>query len=348
MECFLYDERKHGNIKLDEFLKNKLNQSSYKLKKTYDNNMNYTYKYIIEVDNENNILAVMPFVLYKNKLANIIHSLPFVAYGGITCGEDNKKGIFEELLAFLNDFAINNNVVLITLCTQPFKNNDYEIYKELFNQDFERKNFYQYIDLKKDIFEEMKAKFRGNLKRNIKKCREKYNIEIKESYDLKDLKYWYDEVYVKRLTETHCAIYPYEVFETFITEINKDKLKMFYGIKEGKIIAGGLYLNQGNSIDNFMRVVDTENLHTQVGTYLDYLSIQYALENKVEFYNWQSCDEIGSSIFKYKEDWGSDIGYHYYLTKVTGDITELKKTPLDIIKKEFKGIYVLPYEEFEN
>lgn len=348
MRCFLYDEKKHGNLNLDGFLKDKLNQCSYKLKKMYDNYINYIYNYIIEIDDENNVLAVMPFVLYKNKLANIIHSLPFIAYGGVTCEEGAREERFKELLAFLNEFAIDNKVLLITLCTQPFKRDDYEIYRELFKPDFERKNFYQYIDLKKDIFIEMNAKFRGNLKRNIKKCEEKYNVEIKESYDINDLRYWYDEIYVKRLTETHCAIYPYEVFETFITEINKDKIKMIYGVKEGKIIAGGLYLNQGICVDNFMRVVATESLHTQVGTCLDYLSIQYAIENKVEFYNWQSCDEIDSSIFKYKKDWGSEVGYHYYLTKITGDITKLKKAPLDIIKKEFKGIYVLPYEEFEN
>ncbi len=348
MKCFLYDEEKHGNINLDEFFKDKLNQSNYKLKKIYENDISYIYKYIVKIDDENNILAVLPFILYKNKLANIINSLPFIAYGGITCGEYNKKELFNELLCFLDNFAKDNNVLLITLCTQPFKQNDYELYKEIFKPDYERKNFYQYIDLKKDIFEEMKAKFKGNLKRNIKKCKEKYNVQVKESYDLNDLRYWYDKVYVKRLTETHCAIYPYKVFEAFITEINKYKIKMLYGLRDGKIIAGGLYLNQGICVDNFMRVVDTESLHTQVGTYLDYLSIQYAIKNKVEFYNWQSCDEIGSSIFKYKEDWGSDIGYHYYLTKVTGDITELKNTPLSIVKKEFKGIYVMPYEELNK
>jgi hypothetical protein len=30
MKCFLYDEEKHGNINLDEFFKDKLNQSNYK------------------------------------------------------------------------------------------------------------------------------------------------------------------------------------------------------------------------------------------------------------------------------------------------------------------------------
>jgi hypothetical protein len=33
----------------------------------------------VKIDDENNILAVLPFILYKNKLANIINSLPFIA-----------------------------------------------------------------------------------------------------------------------------------------------------------------------------------------------------------------------------------------------------------------------------
>ena len=125
------------------------------------------------------------------------------------------------------------------------------------------------------------------------------------------MRYWYDNVYIKRLTETHCSIYPFEVFKVILSSISRNRIKMLYGLYEGKIVGGALYLNQGKSIDNYMRVVSTDYLHTQLGTYLDYLSIKYAIDNKVKYYNWQSCDEIGSSIFKYKEDWGSEIGYHY-------------------------------------
>lgn len=347
MKCFIYDEKKNSNYDIDKFLGNSILQVNYKLHSIYEAMKNYNYNYIVCVENDL-VVGVMPFIIYKNEFSNIINSMPLIGYGGIEAIKENKNKIFEKVIEYLNKVAEENNVNLITICTQPFKDDEYSLYKNIFKPDFERKNFYQYLDLEKDIFENMKSKFRGNLKRNIKKCIEKYNIDIVESYDLKDLEYWYENVYKKRLKETGCVIYPYKVFETFLTNIKKEKIKMLYGISEGKIIAGGLYLNQGKSMDNFMRVVDSNYFNTQVGTYMDYLSIKYSIDNKFQYYNWQSCDDIGSSIFKYKEDWGSEIGYHYYLTKVVGDIEDLKNMPIKKIKNNFSGIYVLPYEEFKN
>lgn len=325
---------------------NIINQQMYVVKNIYDNMKDFYYNYIICEDIKKNIVGVMPFILYRNKYGNIIHSMPFIGYGGISAKE-NKKEVFTSIINYLNEFAKKENVLLITICTSPFKSNEYELYKKSFKPDFERKNFYQYLDLSENIFKNMKSKFRGNLRRNVRKC-EDYGVEIFESYSKEDLLYWYNNVYVKRLTETKCSIYPYEVFDTFISKFSRDRVKMLYGKLDGKIIAGGMYFNQGISVDNFMRVVDAEYFYTQVGTMLDYYSVNYALESNVKYYNWQSCDEIGSSIYKYKEDWGSKLNYHYYITKITGDISDLKEVPIETIKQEYKGIYVMPYEMFNT
>lgn len=343
MKCFLYDFS--NNNELQCFLDNNaISQQNFLNRFIYQDIDNFNYYYIVCKENEI-IKGIMPFVLYINKLGNIIHSMPFIGYGGIATIEDDKYEAFKCIEEFLEEFSKENNVKLITICTPPFKNDYYKLYKQIFKPDFERKNFYQYLDLEEDIFKNMKSKFRGNLRRNVRKC-EHYGVNIVENNSLDYLRNWYDNVYVKRLTETACSIYPFSVFQTVIRYFSKDRFKMLYAVLEDKIIGGGLYLNQGISVDNFMRVVDSEYFYTQAGTYLDYYSIKYAMELGVEYYNWQSCDEIGSSIYKYKEDWGSKLAYHYYLTKVVGDIGVLKNTPLNIIKKEYKGIYVMPYEEF--
>lgn len=345
MKCILVEDSNVAD-EIKEFIAGEIVQKDIRLKDIYNNLKKFNYKYIACMNDEK-CVGVLPFILYKNDIANVINSMPFIGYGGISV-KDNNEEIFKAIINFLEDYAAKNNVLLTTICTEPFDNDKDELYRKYFKYDFERKNFYQYIDLEKDIFDEMKAKFRGNLKRNIRKCKEKYNVSLVESYDLNDLSYWYENVYLTRLTETGCAIYPYEVFETLIKMHEKGRVKMIYGVKDDKIVAGGLYLKQKYSVDNFMRVVSTEYLHTQIGTYLDYFSIEYAIQNNMDYYNWQSCDEIGSSIFKYKEDWGSKIGYHFYLTKITGNISKLRSTSLDIVKKEFKGIYVMPYEEFKE
>lgn len=349
IKSFLYNDtiKNSFNKEIDEFiLNNAINQQDYKMIFIYNDLKSFKYHYIVCKEKEA-ILGVMPFILYENNLGNIIHSMPFIGYGGIAAIEDKKETVFKSIIEFLEKFAEETKVKLITICTPPFNNEEYILYKDIFKPDFERKNFYQYLDLKEDVFGNMKSKFRGNLRRNVTKC-EKYGIRLIEDYSLEYLTKWYENVYVKRLTETNCAIYPFSVFETIKNYVNKDRLKMIYAVLNDKIIGGGLYLNQGISFDNFMRVVDSEYFYTQAGTAMDYYSINKAIDSGVKYYNWQSCDEIDSSIYKYKEDWGSKLDYHYYLTKIVGDISDLKKVPLNVIKTEYKGIYVMPYEAFDT
>jgi hypothetical protein len=346
MNCFLYDFKK--NERLDNFLsKHAIVQQKYYTRHIYEENDKFFYKYII-CEKHNEILGVMPFVIFQNNKGKIINSMPFIGYGGIAtdyCGEE-KREVFEKIISYLLEVAKDEDVLLTTICTALFLN-DYSLYSEFLMPDFELKNFYQYIDLSEDVFGNMKSKFRGNLRRNIEKCK-KYGVALVESDDPDNLKEWYYNVYLKRLTETKCAIYPYSVFETFLKCFSKDDIKIVYAKLNDVIIGGGIFLNQGLSFDNFMRVIDSDYFYTQAGNYIDYWSIEYAKNNAIQYYNWQSCDEIGSHIFKYKEDWGSMLGHHYYLTKVTGNLETFKNVPLEVIKKEYKGIYVMPYSEFSK
>ncbi|EDS76697.1 hypothetical protein CBC_A0399 [Clostridium botulinum C str. Eklund] len=334
--------------KLNNFIdKNCINQQSYKAHNIYNEMDKFSYKYIVCENDLGEVVGVMPFIIYDGKYGSVIHSMPFIGYGCICSLDNQKEEIVDQIICLLEKFAKDENVLLITMCIPPFQQSLCNLIKDKIKPEFEMKNFFQYMDLKQDVFGNMKAKFRGNLRRNIKKCT-RYGVELFESYSEEDLKYWYENVYLKRLMETGCSIYPYSVFKTFIQEFSKDRVKMVYAKLQDKIIAGGMYFSQGISLDNFMRVVDSEYFYTQVGTYLDYYSVMYAIENNLQYYNWESCDDIGSSIYKYKEDWGSTLDFHYYLTKVVGDISNITQVPLEDIKKEYKGIYVLPYDQFKK
>lgn len=341
MKCILVDNYNEYNLK--DIIDAEIVQKDIRLSSIYKGMEGFNYKYIACFESEK-CVGVLPFILYKNSIGNIINSMPFIGYGGISLAEGQNEITFKFMIDFLLEYAQQNEVVLTTICTQPFESEKYEFYKKYFKPDFERQNFHQYIDLTDYNLDNVKRR----IKRSVKKCTEKYDVKVIESDREEDLVYWYKNIYLERLNKTGCAIYPYSVFEGFLKNIDSKRRKMIYGIKDGEIIGGGLFLNQNKSLDNFMRVVGTPFLDTQVGTYLDYYSIKYALENNIKYYNWQSCDYIGSSIFEYKESWGSELAYHYYLTKITGDISKLKKTSLDTIKQEFKGIYVMPYEEFER
>lgn len=343
-KCQLLDKTSIPYKQIDEFIAaHAINQQSYRMAAVYSSKNDFHFNYIV-CEHFDKICGAMPFVLFEHELGNVIHSMPFLGYGGIASIPELKESVFSHILNFLIDTAKAANVLLATICMPPFQQ-EYNLYKYHFNPDFEKKNFYQYIDLSEDVLSKCNSKFRGNIKRNIRKC-ENYGVTLFESSLESDLKEWYNNIYLKRLTETGCAIYPYSLFETFISNIGNGRIKVVYAKMNDNIIGGGFFLNQGISFDNFMRVIGSDYFYTQAGNLIDYWSIDLARSLKIRYYNWQSCDGIGSTIFRYKEDWGSKLDHHYYLTKITGDITLFKKVPLEIIKNEYKGLYVMPYEEF--
>ncbi|RTQ94284.1 GNAT family N-acetyltransferase [Lysinibacillus telephonicus] len=319
-------------------------QQSIRLQSIYRNFPKMNYRYIVCTD-QSKIVGVMPFIHYTSKLSDIIHSMPFIGYGGPTV-ITNHIEVFNNLISTLEEYAILNNISLITICTSPF-DEFVESYKNILNPDFTKENFYQFIELDSHYLEQMKSKQRNNLKRNLRIANQN-NIILKESYNHKDLKFWYENVYVPRLVETNGAIYPIEVFETFRKEFGGKRVIINYAIENEKIIGAGFFIKQKKSLDNFMRVISTDKLYTQAGVLLDKWSIDFALENNFKYYNWQSADAIDSSIYNYKASWGSKTNKHYYLTKKVGDISKLLNVPLSTIKEEYKNVYVLPFEVFEK
>ncbi|MFO1444440.1 hypothetical protein KDN24_14775 [Bacillus sp. Bva_UNVM-123] len=333
------------NFQVIDFVRNfGLVQHSIELKHLYATiGEKFEFKYICCKSASNQIIGVLPFIHYHSYLGDVIHSMPFVGYGGASF-LNNDLRILKSMVDELYDFAKQSNVLLVTICTPPFIEGN--IYKNIMEPDFIYENFYQYIDLTIDPFSVMTSKNRNNLKRNLKRA-EDNGIYLNENYDKSILEFWYETIYIPRMTETNCTIYPFPVFNELRSNFGSNRVIIQYAFQNNKIIGAGFFLKQMQSLDNFMRVIGTEYMDTKAGVLLDYWSIQYARENELLYYNWQSCDKIGSPIFKYKKSWGSDLGYHYYLTKIINPINQLKKVPLNEIKKEYKGIYILPYNEFE-
>lgn len=340
MDCFVLEK---FDSKIESFLKeNGIVQQELNIKEIFKDEK-YEYKIIVCKDDEE-IIGAFPFVLFNGKYGKVINSMPIISYGGIVAkniSENLYKAIIDELIKF----SIQNDVITYTVCTIPFKN-DYKIYKKVIKPDFEFNNFFQFIDLKKDVYSNMTSKFRGNLRRNLKKS-EKFGVTLVEDYSLETLEKWYYSVYLDRMIETGCIVYPIDVFKAIMKNAKNNKSLILYAYINEELIGGGIYLNQISSLDDFMRVVNSKYFYTQVGTLMDDYAIKYAIKLEKNYFNWQSCDSIDSNIYKYKQAWGSEVGEHFYLTKIVGDIEKIRNIKLEEVKEEYKGIFVLPYSELK-
>ncbi len=319
-------------------------QHSIQMKAIYKNTQS-EFKYIICTKRNGEIVGVFPFIHYHSNLEDVIHSMPFIGYGG-GCLRNDDSQVLKSMIGKLVEYAEENRILLINICTPPFLAEcEVKQYKELFQPDFIYQNFYQYMHLKDDVLSNMTSKNRNNFKRNLR-IAEKNSVYLKEDYSEPLLLYWYNHIYIQRMMDTGGAIYPYGVFNEMRLAVGGERLIIQYAMLDETVIGAGFFLKQQKSLDNFMRVIDPNYIRTNAGVLLDYWSIKYAKKQGFTYYNWQSCDRIDSPIYKYKKAWGSQEDQHFYLTKLIRPVHHFKQIPLEEIKKEYKGIYVMPYSEF--
>lgn len=297
----------------------------------------YKYPYIPNlyvVYKDNKVIGAYPLIIYKGRYGEVAYSLPYYSYGGYV--GDNK--VYEYALRDLKA----RGVYTLSNCLHPFYKYD-GFTKEQNITHLNMDKFFQYIDFNDGHYlEQMNSKQRNNLKRNLKIANAN-NIVLKKSYDIKDLEFWYKEIYCPRMKETRGAIYPLSVYIHLMNLNSKNKVEFIIAQIDNKIIGAAFYLKQNKSYDLFMRVIGTEYLSTQAGILLDYTILEEAIKNGVRYFNWQSADEEGSPIFKYKATWGSKKGYYRYTTYILNDLKQFEEQCLSDLKSNYPAMYIAPY-----
>jgi len=298
---------------------------------------------------KNKIVGIFPLFLYKNPLGNILQSNPYPGgYGGILTDYQDKEIIFKKFSEYALKIAKKNNCLTLTICTPPFEDKENLIlYRKYFKPDFEKENFYQYIDLKNQLLNNTGSHFRNNLRRNLRKA-EKENLQVFFKDNERIFNQWYD-IYKKRAKEINAELIPYN----FLSSIRENLIEtnnywLITAFKDKRQICGALYVGRGKVIDIFLLMMDSNYKNCQGNTLVIWESLKYFKRLGFEYFNWQSCSSRNSSVYHYKKGWGSEEGIHFYLTKVIGNLNQIKKHPLDEIKEAYKWHYLLPYSEFKS
>lgn len=298
------------------------------------------------------IVGYLPAFLYENELGNMIQSNPYPAsYGGVVTdlSHEEKEEFFKTMLLKLLEVAKDSNCVL-SICTPPFKDDDYTLYKKYFQPDYEKCKFYQYIDFKSNPAGFEEGKFRNEIRENlVKKLRkaEKQEVKIEKSANIEDLIQWYEEIAVDRMATIGGNMPPLEWFKSLWNNvISRNKGEFLLTKINNVMTGGGVFVYYKKVIDIYLRIIKTEYLNTESGTYLDYHSIIDAQKRGFHYFNWQSSPSKSSSSYYYKSGWRPLEGTTYYLTKVTGDAKLLLQTSLEDVMQAYKWHFVLPYELF--
>jgi hypothetical protein len=297
------------------------------------------------------VVGAMPVFLFECELGNLMISIPQAGgYGGIVVERDyeGKEEVYAVLLSRLIQEAERYNCLLVTVSTPPFFG-ELSLYRRYFQPDFELENFFQYLDLQTDFPADLEylqqEKLRENIVRNIKRAK-KYGLCVVMNNDEEYFDRWYI-IHQKRMIEIDGHPLPRSLFEGIRRYIVREGHGFLaYVLDEEKIIGGGVFVGLNQVIDYFMGSFDSEYAKKQPNSILMYEMLIQAQKQGYRYWNWQSCISRQSGVYHYKAGWGSREGLHYYLSKVVGDISELRKMPLSVIREKYRWHYVMPYKEF--
>jgi hypothetical protein len=295
------------------------------------------FYYLIAKEN-GKIVGGLPISIKENERGNIMNSIPFAGgYGGIIAQNNirNREMIYEALLHEMISNAKENDCILISISTPPFSK-DLNLYNALFKPDYILPNFIQYIDLGNPV------NYERDIRRKIKKAVE-LGVEITEDDSSGNLQVFYD-IYKTRVRQLNGKMYPPRFFEVVKKNANANS-KFLFARYQGKIVSGILLLHSRRIVDDFIAVMDMDYSYTEANSLMIDCAINWARKKGFKYWNWQSLPSKDSGGYNFKARWGSLDSEHYYLTKVLGDLTALKKCGLEQIKKEYEWYFVMPYDQ---
>jgi Acetyltransferase (GNAT) domain len=299
------------------------------------------------------VIGALPAFLYKSELGNLMLSIPQAGgYGGVIVDQNSpqREETYAALLARLVWEGEKRDCLCVTVCTPPFFGN-LALYRKYFQSDFEKENFYQYLELGSEAVaagnQQPALKLRENIRRNIRKAQSN-NLIVTTEDNGSRFASWYD-LYKKRMRQINAEAIPRSLFEG----IRRHVLTQGYGfllyvLSDNDVIGGGVFVGHNQVIDYFMASADPEQMDKQPNSLLMYEAIKHATARGYRYWNWQSSASRQSPVYSYKSGWGSHEGLHYYLTKAIGDTAKLRRTPLSIIREEYRWHYVMPFEVFDE
>lgn len=297
--------------------------------------------YYLYCKQNNTVIGILSFVVFINKIGNIIQSNPMLGYGGIVCDDNKTEEIFILLIDKMVEIAKQYNCISVTIGTSILDSN-LQIYKKILKPDFIKENFYQYNILDDIPINKLSSKRRGAIKSEVNKSI-KNNIKIIKN-DHKCFDEWY-QIYSERLYEIKANILPYDFLKNISYYFtNKNVADFYYVVTEEELIGGTLIIYNRNVMDYFATSFKAKYMNLNSGQYVLTQIHEHALEQNIKIFNWESSPSKDGGVYKFKKRWGAVEGNHYYLTKIVGNIETLKGMDINLIKSQYKGYYLMPYE----
>lgn len=287
------------------------------------------------------------FCVMKFSFGKVLVSMPYMGYG--CCFSAGNEQHAKDIFTALTRFAREEGCLSMTVCTHPLATLPIESTRSIFDYDFQRSNFCQVSELDAHPFNKMnhhrRMAFQNESSKLHKRCPAAF-IDPAPSEDV--FAEWFD-VYKSRYNDLGGAAFPDWFFYNYYQASKMTDDIEFCVVRTDDEVLGGVFFAVGKGIVDYgTSAFTTASRDLSPTTHLLDLAFHHFMFRGVRYFNWQSSPEIDGGVFNYKKQWGALTKTHYYLIKLLAGVGEITSTPLDVVKKEAAGCYILPYEMWDN
>lgn len=296
--------------------------------------------YVGYVEEKGIVREQLNFCIMKTSFGNFFVSMPYIGYG--SCFDIANKKYLKDLFSKLEEFAIDNKCLNMSICTHPLSSISFGDYKEIFDYSFYHKIECQISDLDGHPLLNMSHKRRSAFKNEISKIEKSdYFIDKHPSKHIFDQ--WY-EVYKKRFQDIGGIPNTKEFFlKCYEISQNSNKID-FWIVRDDSLVLGGVFCEIGkNIVDYTTSAFLTEYRKLYPTTCLLNEYFKKIIVQKIRYFNWQGSGGH-EGIKGYKKRWGAGDYEQYYFAKNLVPVSEITSIPLSKIKTELFRCYVLPYD----
>ena len=308
---------------------------SIKYKLFLEELLNIKSNYLLAIDSNNNIQAILPLMEKDGKFGKIINSLPYYGSNGGVLSR-NKEATME-LLSYYE--SLIESIAGSTYVTNPLQNNSYDL---------------KYDILDKRVGQWTPIVYEENIEENIlKSYHSKTRNLVRKAIKL-DLKIEVDNSQIDFLYETHydniTAIGGkakdrkfFELIEKYFEE-NVD-YKIYIAKLDGKKIGAVLLFYYNKTVEYFTPAVVSEYRNYQPTSLIIYRAMIDASCDKYSWWNWGGTWLTQDGVYHFKKRFGAiDKEYKYFIKINNKDI--YNSSPKELLA-EYDNFYVIPFNKLK-
>jgi len=338
-------EKFDSNEKFDEFLKSNPTSLLFHSSRYIcflSSYLKCSNKTLIAVDDNDNLLGILPLMEMTAKYGKVINSLPFYGSHGSVITRDPK--VKRLLLTEYENITSQKNILTSTYIETPFS--DSEFFQ---NVSFPVDDIHVTTrigqmtilpettnlgEAENKILEMFHYKTRNMVKKAIKS-----NVEVVIDNNAFDFLY---EVHVENMENICGQPKPKRFFDMIKTHFQADLDYKIYTASIGKErIAALLVFYFNETAEYFTPVIKHDFRNTQPLSLIIYKAMAESSLSGYRRWNWGGTWPTQESLHRFKSRFGTlDEKYHYY-TKINN--TEVFDLQLNEIIKEYPNFYVVPY-----